>query len=96
MREADAAGGAVLGHLREPLALEGRLLRGVDDPRVGEEIAREEAPVAAEPQLQLGLDAADAREVEVLALAARRARPGSRAAAWSSVTLAMRSFTSFQ
>src|SRR5439155_875256 len=68
--EADTHRGAVLRDLREALALQARLLRGLDDARVGEEIAGDEAPLLAEPELELGLDAADAREVEVLALAA--------------------------
>src|SRR2546428_5241942 len=74
MGVADAEGGVVLGDLGEPLALEGRLRRRLDDARVAEEVARDEPPLARQTELELALEPADAREIEVLALAAGRAR----------------------
>ena len=63
---------ARLGNLRQPLALETRLLRGIHHARVREEVAHQESPVRRRAQLELGLEAADAREVEVLTLPAGR------------------------
>src|SRR5438309_4303569 len=71
---ADAEGDVVLGDLGEPIALEEGLLRRLDDARVAEEVTRDEPPLARQAELELALEPADAREIEVLALAAGRAR----------------------
>ena len=58
-------------HLGQALALEGHLLRGLQHRGVGEDVAGDDLPVAGRAHLELGLDPADARAVEILPLPAR-------------------------